>query len=321
MKVSLTVPLLSLTLAFSLFAGIDAARGLVTPSSTSFSLTFFQKVSKDKKSENILVSPFSASTALKMTLAGAEGQTESVMAKTLGVTSLADVHKNSKHELDSLRKPGASTILEIANALFAEKRISFKKTFLDINKSFYDAEVKSLEFKSDDALKEINGWVSSKTHGKIPSILNKIPPSAVLYLINAIYFKGKWAQPFDKGATQPGDFSLANGQTKKVQMMNAREKFRYLSNADFQAVDLPYADNRLSLTVFLPTKTTSLESFEMKLNSTNWATWMGRFRSQQGHLAMPRFKIEDSNTLNTSLKDMGMGVAFDATEADFKGMA
>ncbi len=321
MKVSLTIPLLSLSLVVCLVTGASAARGLVSSPNYSFSLDFFQKVCKEKKTDNILVSPFSASTALKMTLAGAQGTTESDMAKTLAVTNLADVHKDAKKEIDSLRKPGASTILEIANALFAAKRVSFKKDFLDTNNSCYDAEVKSLDFASKDTLDVINGWVSSKTHGKIPTIIKEVPQSAILYLINAIYFKGKWADPFEKKNTKPADFTLANGKTKQVQMMNTREKLPYLETNEFQAVDLPYADKRLSLTVFLPKKNESLESFEMKLTSSDWAAWMGRFRSKQGHLAMPRFKVEDSNALNSPLSAMGMAVAFSPAKADFKGMA
>lgn len=291
-----------------------------------FPLQLFQEVAKEHPNDNVLVSPFSVSTALSMAYAGSAGDTKRVMTNVLGFASsigaVEEVAAKTKAVLDSLRKPGANTKLEIANGLFGEQSIKFKPAFLSMNKTYFDAETTTLDFKSPDAVKVINGWVSEKTHEKIPTIIDKVGEDAILYLINAIYFKGAWEHKFDKGKTKPADFNLADGGIRKVAMMNlSRDDFRYFESKEVQIISLPYRDGRLSLYILLPAKGTSVAAFEASLTKEKWEEYVSTLGKREGKLSMPRFKIEDKMTLKDPLSRMGMEVAFDPGRADFSEMA
>lgn len=313
----------AIVLMFSGFASVCAQED--EADSEEFSLRLFQEVAKDHPDSNILVSPFSVKTALTMTYTGAAGDTKKAMAKVLGFEGLGSVEiiaARAKAVLSSLQTPGGGTKLEIANGLFGEKSIKFKGEFLSLNKQYFDAEINSLDFKSADAVKTINDWVSEKTHDKIPTIIDQIGNDAILYLINAIYFKGAWQHRFDAAATTPADFHLVDGTTKKVPMMNlSRSDFRYYQTGDFQVINLPYSDGRLSMYVVLPGKETKLAAFEASLSKQMWEDLMMRLGKREGSLTLPKFKIEDKITLNDALQKMGMEIAFDTSKADFSEMA
>lgn len=306
-----------------LFAGI-APISAKEKQDDSFPFKFYQAVAKGKVDSNLLISPLSVSTALGMAYPGAEGQTKKALADVLDFGDASDdaVNQQAKKDLDSLRNPGGGTKLEIANALFSEKRFKFNDEFLSTDREFYDAEVRPLDFKSPEAVPAINSWVSEKTHGKIPTIIDEIGADAVLFLINAIYFKGIWEHKFEKDATEQADFCTASGGTKKVPMMHmSRSDFRYMENDRFQAVNLSYADKRLSMYVFLPKQESSLALFEAGLNQASWDEWLSGFGKREGFIGLPRFKIEDKYLLNDPLSDIGLGIAFDPARADFSRMA
>jgi serpin B len=310
--------------------GGNAAResgGAAKQSATAddFPVDLFQEVAKGHASDNVLVSPLSISTALTMTLGGAAGDTKKDMLKVLGFpddAAVDTVASQAGEVLSKLRSPGSNTQLEIANALFGEKKVKFKPSFLSFNKKYFDAPITSLDFKAPGAVKTINGWVSEKTHEKIPTIIDKIGDDAILYLINAIYFKGTWENKFDKSATKPGDFQLTDGTTRKVAMMNMRrDDFRYFESNEVQVINLPYADGRLSMYVLLPSKNLTLSAFEAQLSKQKWNKYRTGVQKREGKLALPRFKIEDKMKLKEILSNMGMKVAFDQNRADFGPMA
>lgn len=294
-------------------------------SGNSFPFRLYLQIAKDNDKANVLISPLSVSTALSMTYPGAAGDTKEALAQVLNFPPSATdeaINQQNKDDLDSLRQQVAGTKLEIANALFGEMRVTFKQPFIDANKKYFDSEVRSLDFKAPESVDTINTWVSNKTHEKIPKILDKIGADAILYLINAIYFKGTWMHKFEKSATQEADFNTADGATKKVQMMQmSRDDFRYLENDQFQAINLPYADDRLSMYVFLPKTDSSLQAFESKLDQASWDQWISQFRKHEGQLILPRFKIDQSMELKQPLSDLGLAVAFDENKADFSNMA
>lgn len=319
--------MLALCLTFVLGAGtmLQAGADEEGPVMSGFPLELFQEVAKEHPDANVLVSPFSVKTALTMTYNGAAGDTRKDMGKVLGFGELGSVEAVAAREqlvLNSLRQPGMSTQLEIANALFGEKSIAFKPDFVSLNKQYFGAEINSLDFKSPDAVKTINQWVSDKTHDKIPTIIDQVSEDAILYLINAIYFKGAWQHKFDKALTKLGDFHLPNGSTKKVPMMHlSRDDFRYYETGDFKIISLPYADGRLSMYVILPGKTTSLSAFEASLTPQMWVDLVNRVHKSDGRLVLPRFKLEDKMTLKEVLCRMGLEVAFDQNKADFSEMS
>lgn len=142
-----------------------------------------------------------------------------------------------------------------------------------------------------------------------------------MFLINAIYFKGKWMNEFDKSQTADQPFTLADGRQKQHPMMSQRGDYRYTENQQFQAVSLPYGKGRTSLYVFLPKPNSNLADFQKTLTAENWQTWMKTFSKREGSIQLPRFKMEYEIQLKKSLSALGMGIAFDPLKADFSNLS
>ena len=175
-----------------------------------------------------------------------------------------------------------------------------------------------------NASKVINEWVDTNTNGKIQKIIaDEIDPSAVLFLMNAIYFKGAWQTEFDPSMTRDGTFYLATGGEKQVPMMSRTGVYPYYGNdtADFQAIGLPYGDGQMSMYIFLPSRESNLNVFFQRLNAESWESWISQLEKQEVLLKVPKFKMEYERGLNDTLEALGMGLAFDASRADFSRMA
>ncbi len=287
-----------------------------------FGFRLFKEVVSENKGKNVFISPTSVSLALSMTYNGASGMTKEAMAKALAVNGLTleELNDASAALLANLEGPGPGVKLEVANSLWARKDITFKPGFMERNTRCYKAEVASLDFSSPSAVATINSWVSDHTGGRIKDIIRQINARAILFLINAVYFKGTWTDQFDPKDTHKADFKLLDGFTKRVPMMFRHGKCRYLRGDGFAAVSLPYGKGRLSMYIFLPDEDSSLTAFLKSLDADNWEKWMGRFRQAEGDISLPRFKIEFETELETTLTALGMGVAFDEKAADFRDM-
>jgi serpin B len=289
---------------------------------TQFGFKLFDKLAKQDAGKNIFVSPSSAAFALAMIYNGASGETQQAMAKALELKgmSLQEINQANAALRATLASSGPKVQLSIANSLWARRGVTFKPEFIKRNQDFYTAQVSALDFALPSAAATINDWVSQKTNGKITKIVENIPSDAILYLINAIYFKGNWAQPFDKVKTKEGPFTLLNGAKKKHPMMSQAGRYRYLRGNKFQAISLPYGAGKMSMYVFLPDKESNLNTFLAGLNAENWASWMPQFRSQDGNIVLPRFKLEYEVVLNSALQTLGMETAFDPQRANFGEM-
>jgi serpin B len=289
---------------------------------TQFGFKLFDQLVKQNAGKNIFVSPSSVAFALAMIYNGAGGETQQQMATALALQgmSLQEVNQANAALRAALAGADPSVQLNIANALWARKGVTFKPEFLKRNQDFYAAEVSDLDFAAPSATATINDWVKNKTNAKIDKIVDKLDPSAILFLANAIYFKGKWTTPFDKAKTKEGAFTLLNGAQKKHPMMSQSGRYRYFQGNQFQAVSLPYGAEKMSLYVFLPEKSSNLNAFLASLNTQSWEDWMPQFRSTPGDLVLPRFKLEYEMVLNDALKALGMGAAFDPQAANFKEM-
>ncbi|MBX9723343.1 MAG: serpin family protein [Candidatus Obscuribacterales bacterium] len=289
--------------------------------SEKFATTFFKLAAK-KPDRNIVISPYSVSTALSMAYNGAGGKTKSEMQTVLGYSGLSDeaVSQQNSSLYKSLMQVNPTSELTVANAMFANKNFDFVKAFMDSNQKYYGAKIETLDFADLSTVSRINNWVKDNTKSKIPSIVDKVPPDAILYLVNAVYFKGVWLDEFKKDETQPADFKLNNGNKKTVQMMNRSAKMSYFADKNFQAVMLPYKDKRLQMCIFLPDKKSNITAFISNLTAENWGEWKNRFRQVEGHLGLPRFKVEYKNELSEVLKAAGMPCAFEDSCADFKKM-
>ncbi len=289
---------------------------------TSFGFKLYQEVAKGSAEKNVFISPASVALCLAMTYNGAVGETKEAMQRALEIHGLTHAELNRAYAAlrSELENPDPRVQLQIANSLWARKGISFNPAFIERNKEFYGAEVTALDFGDPTAPATINAWVKDKTKHKIDKIVDSIDSQAVLFLINAIYFKGAWSTEFDKAKTKDDMFTVASGSKKRLPMMTQSGKYDYYEAKNFQAVSLPYGGGRVSIYVFLPAAGTSINQFLPSLTTANWDVWMKSFSKTQGAIVLPRFKVEYEIALNDALKALGMGVAFDENRANFTGM-
>ena len=296
----------------------------VVTANTQFGFDLFNEIRKTERNQNIFISPFSISTALAMTLNGAAGETEQAMTNTLQLQGLNAESINTGYAgLRHALQTDLKVTLAIANSLWARQDVPFKQDFLQRNTQYFDAAVSTLDFMDPNTLTMINEWVSTNTNGKIPGILDEINPDAVLFLINAIYFKGAWQTKFDPSHTRDGTFHLVTGDEKQVAMMTRTGDYRHYENYEekFQAISLPYGDGRISMYIFLPYRESDLNTFLDSLNAESWEHWVSQFHEQEVMLVMPKFKLEYEKVLNDPLHSLGMGIAFAHGGADFSRMA
>ena len=185
----------------------------------------------------------------------------------------------------------------------------------------YSADIVELDFSKPQSLTRINRWSSDKTQGKISKIIDKLSPNDVIFLLNAIYFKGQWKSKFDPQKTSSKTFYLINGETIQHPLMSNSGQYAYYENQDFQAVSLPYGEGHLSMDVFLPTKQVSLNKFVENLTADNFNEWVSKFRLKEGSLLFPRFTQGYEVSLNTVLQQLGLTSAFDSSKANFSRLS
>jgi serpin B len=256
-----------------------------------------------------------------MTYNGANGETKMAMEETLKLYGLTPDEINTSYQtlIEALKSLDKKVVLEIANAIFYRDGFSVEPDFVSVNQNYYDAEVSALDFGSPNALKTINGWVAKKTHDKIETILDRITRDNVMFLLNAIYFKGIWSSEFEKKNTVERDFHLENGAAIQTDFMQQEIAVLYNENNLFQAVQLPYGQGNFSMSVFLPQVNKSLQDVMENLNKENWKSWMENFSERNVNIQLPKFKYEYEIKLNDILSEMGMGIAFTGG-ADFTGI-
>ena len=296
----------------------------IVTANTQFGFNLFDEIRKTEQDKNIFISPFSISTALAMTLNGAADETEQAMTNTLQLQGLdseaINVGYAGLHQ--TLLTADPKVTLAIANSLWAREGVPFKQDFLQRNALFFEAEISTLNFSDPSASETINQWVDTNTEGKIQKIVSdQIDPATVLFLINAIYFKGTWQKEFDPSRTRDGAFQLPNGDVKQVPMMRQQRRYPYYRGENFQAISLAYGDGQMSMYIFLPDRESDLNTFLENLNAESWETWMSEFHGQDVSLVMPKFKLEYEKNLNDTLKVLGMDIAFAPDLADFSRMA
>lgn len=274
--------------------------------------------------DNIFISPSSILTALAMTYNGAEGNTRTAMEKTLGFEGMALDEINSAFAdlLTLLNNPDPQVELAMANSLWAREGVGFNSNFLERNSEYYKAEVAEIDFDREDAADIINSWVKDNTGGNIEDLIEApIDTDSILFLINAIYFKGDWTNKFDPDETRDVPFTLPDGSQKDHPLMFKYSNFYYFQNDLFQAVKLPYGENeRIGMYLFLPREGISKEELYRKLQAEPWKNLTGKLYSVEGEVGLPRFQFEYEVSLNSTLEVLGMGIAFDQDQADFSGM-
>ena len=272
---------------------------------------------------NAFLSPISASMALGMALNGANGETFDSMRAALRLTDLseADINQGYRDLIALLGGLDSRTEMRIANSMWAHQGVPVLAGFTDAGRTFFDAEVRNLDFANPGAVDEINDWVSGKTNGRIPRLLEQIAREEILFLINAIYFKGKWREQFDPKDTEPGIFHGADGRDRTASLMKQEETLRYDETDDYQAVDLLYGNGAFAMTVLLPKAGQGPREVLSGLSPVSWKALSERFHEEKVNLAFPRFRLEYSRQLKNDLSALGMGLAFDRGRADFYRIA
>lgn len=302
---------------------LTVAEKRLVETGNKFGFKLFGEIVRQEQNKNIFVSPLSVSMALGMTYNGANGSTETAMRQTLefGDLTLEEINSSYKSLIELLSRLDPKVKFQLANSIWYRQECTFEPAFINLNQTYFNAAVRSLNFNDPNAAKTINGWVEQNTQGKIKEIVDDpIGRELVMFLINAIYFKGMWTYQFDPKQTRDEPFNLPDGSKKPCKMMNMSADLPYFANAQFQAVDLPYGDGDFSMTILLPNPQTPIEALVADFNQTNWALWMKRFAKQTGSLALPKFLLNYDLLLNDVLKALGMAIAFSPEQADFTRM-
>jgi serine protease inhibitor len=295
-------------------------------SSNAFGLDLYRRIRA--KPGNLAVSPASITSALTMTWGGAKGQTAEQMKRALRLEgSQAEVLAASGKLAAALQDPSRPVILRIANRLFGEKTYRFETAYLEATRAAYGAQLEAVDFRtaSEKARVGINGWVEEKTEKRI---INLIPPRGVddqtrLVLVNAIYFLGDWATPFDREGTQEAAFFVEKGQSKNVPTMNKVASFRFSDVQGVKAVELPYRGGQTSMLVLLPAEVDGLEALETSLEGKQVDAIVASLKERYVRVSLPRFEVSAPEPLflGAELADLGMTDAFDCDSADFTGIA
>jgi len=298
---------------------LPAKAEMIISSSNNFGLEIFQKIVGDEPvSMNVFISPTSLSLALSMTWNGAAGKTKDSMAYALRLPLLSDSQINSINQelMHGLITADPVVNLTIANSIWYRQEFEVEQNFIQVNRDYYDAEVSALDFTASNARDLINNWVENKTNGKIKDLIDEIKPTDLMYLIDAIYFKGTWKIAFDKDKTADALFTLSDGNQKTVQMMNMKDTIGYFENDLFQAAELEYGTGNFSMIVLLPKNNHVPGDILSEMTPENWQNWISSFSAHEVGIKLPKFKFDYDKKLNDILTEMGMGIAF-SDNADF----
>ncbi|XP_047625436.1 serpin B7 isoform X2 [Phacochoerus africanus] len=310
-------------------ASLAAANG-------EFCFNLFREMDNNQGSGNVFFSSLSLFTALALIRLGARGDCASQIDKVLqfnrvsghanSSSSQPGLHYQLKRILSDINTSHKDYELSIANGLFAEKVFDIRKDYVDRAEKLYNAKMKRVDFTNDikETRYKINKWIENETHGKIKKIFpeDTISSSAVMVLVNAVYFKGKWKSAFTKSETRHCQFRSPKCPRKAVAMMHQERRFNLsvIKDPSMQVLELKYHGG-ISMYVMLPEN--DLSQIENKLTFGNLMDWTNprRMRPQYVEVFFPQFKIEKNYEINHHLKALGLSDIFDESRADLSGIA
>lgn len=295
----------------------------VIQAQNKFTLDLFKNVlQQDNSASNKLVSPFSVFEDLSMAYNGAAGTTQTGMQNAMQLNGIStDLLNNTNQALiTGLPKEDPAIQLNIANSIWYKNRgIQPLSSFLDITNKYYQSQVTGADF-SPATVTQINNWVANATHQKINSIIQQIDPADIMYLINAIYFKGQWKYSFNTKSTQNNTFYTSTGQLVQTPFMYQQDTFKYISGSSAQMIEMPYGSGDFNMYVLLPNEGVSLQQFIGSFNENTLAAFSPDLKAQKVKLYLPKWKYSyEVNNMIPELTNMGMGVAF-SNGADFSNM-
>lgn len=292
--------------------------------SNKFGLDLFREVSKTEE-DNLMISPLSATTALSMLLNGCGGETYTQIRDMLGYEGMetGEINQSYRSLVSQLLSVDPEIQLALANAVFYRQDFQVKPPFLDTMQKAYSATIRGLDFEDPAALNIINQWAKENTFGKIPKVLDYIDPSAVMFLMNALYFKGNWTYPFDKNRTTDAPFLLNDGSSTTVKMMYSTIPTKIYHGNGFKATELPYGQTNYSMIIMLPEG-----SLNHLINLFDEAMWLGMTdyfdkedQAISREIGLPKFRFDFEKLLNDQLMTLGMVNAFDPDLANLSGIS
>ncbi len=279
-------------------------------SQKGFALSFFKNVvATSDPSENILVSPYSAGVALSMVAEGAEGQTRTEFDEALNgcLFKAVDLGNND------------TVTVKSANSVWITDNFSVRNRFVGLLEKDFGAEVVNLNFADPATVKAINNWCSENTEGKITEIVDRLSPSMVMMLINALYFNAPWADAFNPELTSE-DVFYGKSKSGKVSMMHRTGQYNYAQVSGAQIIQLPYEGGRYSMFVALPPAGADLDKLIPHITEGAFNSALEMMSPKRVKLSLPKFKVETFMLLNKALQNMGIRTAF-TPAADFRGIA
>ena len=283
---------------------------------SDFAVRLVQTANRPK--QNTLIAPLSVLCALAMVANGAEEETLLQMESTLGMRR--DLYNDFFHSYLTALHTKSASALRLANSIWFADRAGFvpKEDFLKANAACYGADAYLSPF-DDSTVQEINGWVSQKTDGMIPKVMDQIPPMAVMYLINALAFDAEWSQIYDEDDVSPDVFTAADGTLQVVEFLRSWEQ-DYLSDDSATGFIKYYKGERYAFVALLPNEGISVEEYLESLDGEKLQNLIAGSRQEDVHVSMPKFEMNSSLELSETLKAMGMELPFDGENADFSGI-
>ena len=284
---------------------------------------FRQILSAEAAGENVFISPLSVHLALSMAWNGADGDTRGQMMEVLGYPGITDeeINKSISKLIADLLSVDEKVETGIANSIWYRDGFTVKPDFLDVNREHFNAQVSALDFDNPEVRDIINAWVAEQTRDRIMEIVDRIDPDHMMFLINAIYFKGIWSTEFVKENTREREFHLHDGTTGQVMTMETEGEFAYAEREGYQIAELPYGRGNYSMLVFLPDEETGVGGMLDKLTPEEWNKLPDFLKKQTVNLRLPRFTFEYETELKEPLQSLGMTEAFSEYGANFERMA
>lgn len=291
-------------------------------SGNEFAFDIFKNIiSGENEGKNVMISPLSISSALSMTINGANGETREAMLEALrlkGITVDA-VNKAYRDLTKALISVDKRVLISIANSVWTEDDFNVKKAFIDVLTQYYDAQSEAFDINDPNAPARMNAWIENKTNGLIKDMIESLDDNTVMLLINAIYFKGKWASEFDRTKTENLPFYLTSGSVN-VPMMKQKSDFSVYEGNGFVMAEFPYGQGNFVMDVFLPDQSSSLSGTMNLITDANFNGWISQMRKRETDVTFPKFKYGFKKKLKDVLSNMGMGIAF-TDAADFSNIS
>lgn len=303
----------------------DAQKQLLQ-SSNDFGIEMLKHMNslQAERQENLFISPLSISIALGMAANGADGATQDGILQAMQVNTLniSDANQAYSDMMDRLPQVDPDVQVDIANSIWYRNNFSILSPFLQVNQLYYDAQVSAQNFDDPNTVNVINDWVSNSTNGTIPTIIDNITGDQVMFLINAVYFRADWTTSFDIRNTQTWPFRLSDGTVVNADMMNDPAlSYAYYSDNSVEVADIPYANGAFSMTLVLPRDNYTADDVINNMISNRWNYWLANLdTNNRPILYLPKLELEYEGFLKQPLTEMGMGLAFSESDADFSNI-